>query len=302
MQNLTQPRKPPLAALMSFVLPGFGQLYNGELNKAIWLFLGFAFLSVPGMALIALYLPNGWMMPALLLSLVLTLLCWGYGMIDAWRSARSKQDYMMQAWQVSGMYMLVLVLCDVLALPLLTGYVRAHQVEPFRVPSSSMTPNVLRGDYFFADKRYNCSGCKQGIKRGDTAIFAYPNDRTVIYIKRIIGLPGDHVQIKGNTVSINGKALKTREAATPNGVQVTEADGERQWVTLWAPTDAPLPAADIVVPAGQVFVLGDQRNTSMDSRSFGTVSLQDVVGKARQVWFSYGENGVRWERLGKILD
>src|ERR1035437_8111104 len=103
-----------------------GTLYNGELNKAIWLFLGFAFLSVPGIALISLYLPDGWMMPTLLLSLALTLICWGYGTIDAWRCARSKQDYMPLAWQVSGMYMLVLVLCNGLALSLLFGYVRAH--------------------------------------------------------------------------------------------------------------------------------------------------------------------------------
>ncbi|MGZ3241554.1 MAG: hypothetical protein ACXWJK_15090, partial [Burkholderiaceae bacterium] len=99
MQNVTQARKPLLAALMSFVLPGFGQLYNGELNKAIWLFLGFAFLTVPGMALIALYLPNGLMLPTLLISLVMTLSTWVYGIVDAWRSARSKQDYSTCSWQ-----------------------------------------------------------------------------------------------------------------------------------------------------------------------------------------------------------
>ncbi len=302
MQNSTQPRKPLVAALMSLVLPGFGQLYNGELNKAIWLFLVFAFLTVPGMALIALYLPNGWMLPTLLLSFVMTLSTWIFGMVDAWRSARSKQDYSIRSWQVSGVYLLVLVLCDALALPLLTVYVRAHQVEPLHVPSISMEPNVLKGDYFFADKRYNCPGCKEAVNRGDIAVFANPNNRTMLYIKRIIGLPGDHVQIKGNAISINGTLLKTNETVTPHGIEVTEIEGGRQWVAVWTQTDKPLPLVDITVPGGQVFVLGDQRSNSMDSRHFGTVSLQDVVGKARQVWFSKGGNGIRWERLGKVLN
>src|SRR5712691_7677066 len=106
MINVTQHRAPIIAALMSFILPGFGQLYNGELNRAAWLFLCFAFLGIPGVALIALYLPSAWMMPTLLVSLALTLLIWLYGMIDAWRGAMHSRDRMPQAWQVSGVYML----------------------------------------------------------------------------------------------------------------------------------------------------------------------------------------------------
>ena len=219
MNNLSKHRTPIIALLMSLILPGFGQLYNGELNKAIWMFLGFAFLSIPGIALIALYLPSGWMMPTLLASLALALLLiWLYGMTDAWRGACLRQDRIPEAWQVSGVYMLVLILCNGLALPLLIGYVRAHQVEAFRIPSSSMEPSVLKGDFIFADKRYGCRGCKQAVKRGDIAIFAYPNDRTIAYIKRVIGLPGDRVQVRGNEILVNGKSLKVQQAVTPNGV------------------------------------------------------------------------------------
>jgi len=297
-----KPRKSIIALGMSLVLPGFGQLYNGQVNKAIWLFLAFAFLTLPGVALVALYLPNGWMMPALLSSLVATLSLWLYGMADAWRQAGRRQDYVREAWQSTGMYILVLITCGALALPLLLDYVRSHQVESFRIPSASMEPSVLMGDTLFADKRYNCPGCKYRIERGDIAIFTYPNDRTVKYIKRIIALPGDRVQIKGREVRINGNSLSSPGATNDVGRETVESIDNHRWHVLWAASDQALPETDVVVLPGQVFVLGDNRASSTDSRKFGTVPMSDVVGRARQVWFSYGTEGVRWQRLGDLLE
>lgn len=248
-------RQPWFAAFMSFILPGFGQLYNGEWNKAIWLFLGFALLVIPGIAVIALYLPASWTFPTLLLSLLTLLGLWGYSVVDAFRTARRWQVYVVKPWQRGSMYVLVWLVCSGIALPLLTDFVRTHLVESFYVPSASMQPAVLAGDILFADKRYNRPGLT-AVQRGDIAIFVYPNDRTTYYIKRIVGLPGDVVKVEGG---------------------------------------------EVTVPAGEVFVMGDNRAASKDSRDFGTVPLQDVVGKARQVWFSRAEGTIRWERLGKVL-
>ncbi len=317
------PRKPLLATLASLVLPGFGQLYNGDLNRAIWLFLSFALLCIPAIALVALYLPARLMLPTLLLGLVATLGVWGYAVWDAWRTARRRVNTPAKAWQLSGVYVLVFVLCDLLALPLLTLYVRQHQVEPFRIPSSSMEPSVRAGDMIWADKRYNCPGCQQGVHRGDIAIFAYPNDRSVRYIKRVIGLPGDHIELKDRQVRVNGQTLQ--RSATPSStgtVIVTEAIGERQWQVQWVEPmppvtpvaqmaaaqplnraqTAPAKTLQLTVPDGQVFVLGDNRQASSDSRSFGTVPMQDILGRARQVWFSSDSQGVRWARLGQVLE
>ncbi len=300
MQPSFQPRNPYFALVMSLFLPGFGQLYNGEPNKAIWIFLTFLLFFIPGSALVALHLPSLLVVPALFSGLALTLCLWLYGMIDAWRGA--KQDYVLQSWQKSGLYALVFLACNMLAFPLLIGYVRAHEVEAFKIPSKSMEPDILNGDFIFADKRYNCPGCKEAVRRGDIAIFVYPNDRTRYYIKRIIGLPGDHVTVRGHEVTLNGKALSVREAQDKSGTQVTEAVDGRSWQAQWLNDAKDTPQVDEIVPPGQVFVMGDNRRESVDSRFFGTVPLQDVVGRARQVWFSKNRDGVRWGRLGKVLE
>lgn len=298
---ILKPRKPLFALLMSLILPGYGQLYNGDLNKAIWFFLGFALLTIPAVAIFALYLPSRWTLPAFILGLIAVVGVWVYGMVDAFRSARRNPDYELKAWQNSGVYVLVLLLCNAIALPLLTNYVRQYQVESFRVPSGSMEPTVMTGDMLFADKRYNCPGCKAGVKRGDIAIFAYPNDRTQYFIKRVIGLPGEKIKIQGADVLVNGKSLRLAAQTTETGLQVTETDGKATWQVVWNNTDKTLPQTELTVPQGHVFVMGDNRTASNDSRFFGTVPLQDVVGKARQVWLSVKGNNVRWERMGQVL-
>lgn len=297
-------RKPLVALLMSAVLPGFGQIYNGEVNRAIWLFLVFLFLNVPWLAWLALNLSGGLLLPALLLTFVGTLGIWVFGMVDAWRHARSKTDYVPQGWQQSGMYVLVFIACNVVALPALSVHVRSHFVEPFRIPSASMEPSVLRGDFLFADKRYNCPGCKYRIQQGDVAIFAAPNDRTQLSVKRIIALPGDRVSIEGRAVRVNGETLSSGESAEVDGtIRVTErAAGRREWTVQWSPTEFVPADVELTVPPGHVFVLGDNRSNALDSRQLGSVSMEDVVGRARQIWFSLGPNGVRWGRIGQRVE
>jgi signal peptidase I len=284
-QELTpSPRRPWLAALMSLVLPGFGQLYNGDVNSAIWLFLWFALLCIPGLALAALYLPAAWTVPVLVLGFLEALGTWIYSVWNAWRVAKRSAAFKLRAWQLSGVYVLVLVVCGLVTLPLLTMYVRSHQVEPFKIPSNSMAPTLLPGDFLFADKRYNCPQCKHAVRRDDVAIFVYPNDRTMYFVKRIVALPGDRVELKNQQVFVNGTALPQRPLPESNALPLNASE--------------PALAQDFVVAPGSVFVLGDNHATSKDSRQFGTVPLQDVVGHVRQIWFSWGDDGVRWSRLG----
>lgn len=291
--------RPGLAALKSLALPGLGQWHNGEINKAAWWFLAFAFVNVPAVVLVALYLPATWMMAGLAACLLLSLGLWLGSAVDAWRVARraalhdncallAEADAAQRPpfWRMSGVTVLVIVLCDFIALPLLIGAVRSHEVQAFRIPSVSMAPTLLPGDLVFADMRYACVGCLAPVRRGDVAVFSNPNDRTVLYVKRVIALPGDRVQVDRDDVWVNG-------VRPERGSTGTASSGAAQ-----GPSNA---SPDLVVPPGQVFVLGDHRGNSVDSRHFGTVPLQDVVGRVRQVWFSWGEDGVRWARLGRMI-
>jgi signal peptidase I len=296
MNDTIRPRKPLLALLMSLVLPGFGQLYNGEVNKAIWIFLAFSFVMVGLTPFVALHITGKLMAVLVAAGLLLTLVIWVYSMRDARRTAARSQEYVLQHWQKSGVYAAVFILLNGVLLPSLTVYVRERQVETFRIPASSMLPTLMPGDLVFADKRYNCHWCGQAVVRGDIVVFTYPNNRTLYYVKRVIGLPGERVEVRNGAVRINGRSLR---AGAPEGM---EGDAAKQWRVSWSERAPHLPDTDLIVPAGQVFLMGDNRNLSEDSRLFGPVPLRDVVGKLRQVWFSAGDGQVRWNRMGVVLE
>ena len=202
---------------------------------------------------------------------------------------------------MSGLYALLFITGNAAILSLFVDTVRPHQVEPFRIPSASMEPSILEGDFLLADKRYNCPNCEGRVGAGDIGIFVYPNDRTTYYIKRVIGLPGDHVTIKGHEVAVNGKSLTREESVDGERIVVREQSGERRWRVQWDKNAAGADV-DVTVPPGQIFLLGDNRDNTTDSRKFGAVPLSDLVGRARQIWFSKSESGVRWERLGKVVE
>ena len=216
--------------------------------------------------------------------------------------------------------------------------VRTVAFEPFNIPSGSMIPTLLVGDYLFVAKySYGYSTYSLPFSpnlfsgrifgslpnRGDVAVFKYPRDTSVDYIKRIIGLPGDHIQVRQGLLYINGQLCPRQ----PEGEYLAEDDGIKIMEKLYVET---LPngvkheilkerddgwvnnTPDYLVPPGHVFAMGDNRDNSADSRfmnGVGFVPVENLVGRAEILFFSIDAEypwwefwewpfEIRWNRIG----
>ncbi|GBQ15602.1 signal peptidase I [Swaminathania salitolerans] len=230
--------------------------------------------------------------------------------------------------------------------------IRTVLVEPFTIPSGSMIPTLQVGDYVFVTKfdygwsRFSLPFSPDLFKgriwgaaphRGDVAVFRYTQNTSEDYIKRIIGLPGDHVQVTGGELYINGEKVP-RRALGAYSVDDERGDaqtGMRYLETLppskggvsvthqiLKQTDAGEPnnTREYIVPEGYFFAMGDNRDNSSDSRfqadngrDLGYVPMVNLVGKARFVWFSYEARHpvwqfwqwpfeIRWSHLFAVMD
>lgn len=215
--------------------------------------------------------------------------------------------------------------------------IRSFLFEPFNIPSTSMVPGLLVGDYLFVSKYtygYSSRSSLFGLvplsgrlfgsepQRGDVVVFKLPRDNSTDYIKRLIGLPGDNVQVKNGLLYINGVAVQRRKLADyvardyvhPRAESVdyleTFPDGNAH-VIREDDDNFNLDDTDVfTVPPGHYFFMGDNRDNSLDSRTpnVGFVPADNLVGRAEVLFFSLGENAkfwqiwkwptsVRWDRL-----
>ncbi|MCB1418101.1 MAG: signal peptidase I [Notoacmeibacter sp.] len=216
--------------------------------------------------------------------------------------------------------------------------IRSLLFQPFSIPSGSMRPTLLEGDYLFVNKwsygysRHSFpfspelfSGRIWGSdpERGDVAVFRYPPDPTLDYIKRVIGLPGDRVQMREGVLYINGEAVKREKVGQIDNPDITEVNRPVDVYRETLPNGVSYDTLDItpngisddtrefVVPPGHFFMMGDNRDNSNDSRmSVGFVPLENFIGKANIIFFSIAGGASpleiwRWPaemRTDRILD
>ncbi len=209
---------------------------------------------------------------------------------------------------------------------------RSFLVEPFRIPSGSMMPTLLVGDFILVNKF--TYGIRLPVlnrkiiemnepQRGDVIVFRYPQDTSVDYIKRVVGVPGDRVGYRNKVLYINGEPMPQTAVGVYSGVGagaretgVMEAEENLRGVehamlvNPQAPNFAPgcnvLWRGDIMVPPGHFFVMGDNRDNSNDSRCWGLVPEANLVGKAFGIWMSWDalRSGfpIDWSRIGESIE
>ncbi|MBU6421161.1 MAG: signal peptidase I [Gammaproteobacteria bacterium] len=200
---------------------------------------------------------------------------------------------------------------------LLVLLLRTFVVEPFHIPSSSMVPTLLVGDFILVNKfdyglRLPITHTKilriGEPKRGDVMVFRYPPDPSVDYIKRVIGLPGDHIVYRGETLYINGKQIPDKVLglyAGPDqmGAMLHQEDlGGVKHDTLIIP-GMEHKQGEWTVPPGEYFVMGDNRDNSSDSRYWKFVPEKNIIGKAFFVWMNWDafHDSALWHRVGTVI-
>lgn len=199
---------------------------------------------------------------------------------------------------------------------------RSFVVEPFRIPSGSMLPTLHVGDFILVNKFVY--GIRLPIvdkkivdvsdpEAGDVMVFRFPHDDSINYIKRVVGLPGDQVAYRDKRLFVNGEEVPIERVER----ELPESAGGRGNVTHYIETldgvahsiltdnNKPSTNMSFSVPEDHLFVMGDNRDYSNDSRYWGFVPESNIIGKAFFIWFSWesgDDGGVNWSRIGSSID
>jgi len=200
--------------------------------------------------------------------------------------------------------------------------IRTFVIEPFRIPTESMMPTLRDGDFILVNKfiyGIHLPIINQIIvdvdspDRGDVAVFRYPKDPDIEYIKRVIGLPGDRISYRNKILSINGKVMAQegygvyeplRAGTTLSSARVFDEDLEGIKHALLIDEDKPVLNFDYTVGENEYFVMGDNRDNSNDSRFWGPVPEENLVGRAFMIWMSWDSTlgKITWSRIGQRVD
>ena len=278
-----KPRKPWIAGLLTFFTIGLGHLYSGKAKKGIILY----FLGQGTM--LAIFLPLIWLSPNILVFL-LAVVC-GLGflifcILDAIRvSRRNKLTYELRKYNRWYVYVLVLAVNLCFIQPAVESAIKSDIVQAYRIPSGAMKPTLQIGDHILADKYIYK---KTEPKRGDIVIFPFPADPSKDFIKRVVAVDGETIEIIDKQISINGEIIE--EPFVIHTDSNIFRDKKR-------PRDNFGPAK---VPDDSLFVMGDNRDHSYDSRFWGFVKKASVKGKAASIYWSWDKDSssVRWNRIG----
>lgn len=287
---MTRDRRPAGAVLLTLCVTGLGHLYAGRPRAA----LGFAVAGhLYGVAFIILALSRPSARELLFAVVIGVLLVLTAIVHSSLAAKRATQPYELRWYNRWWIYVLVLLFAWFVWGPGLLALMRHSVLRAYRIPSPAMEPSILVGDRLFADFR---PAARRMPQRNDVVILESVEQAGVTVIKRVIGVPGDTLLTRDGQLYRNGQTV-----AEPWIQPLTSADsfpleetrlpsGTRRPTRLnWGP---------VVVAAGQLFVMGDNRPDSYDSRLWGTLPADHVLGRPLSLYFSFGWGHIRWDRIG----
>ena len=281
MTEVIKARKWWLAGLLSLIGPGLGQIYNGQIKKAVLLYSS----ALLVLFLIPLYVLLNYISITLIISSLIVIITYYVGVIaDAILVAKKvNATYTLKKFNKWYVYILVFLVINVIS-SCIFFYIRHSYIQALSFPSSSMEPTILEGDHVLIDKRFSA----RHAQLGDLIIFLYPDDEAKYFLKRVVAVAGDKVEIRDKKLFINDKlqnepyAIHTDDSIIPGSIQPRDDFGP------------------ITVSPDCIFVMGDNRDNSYDSRFWGVLGKSKVKGKLLGIYWSWNKakRHVRWERIG----
>ncbi len=292
---LRHARKPWVAFLLSLLTPGLGHVYNSDLAGGIVRYV--AVTVIVGTALVAwAYLVPSVVALGIVLIGALTVFV-GVAM-TAYQQSRHLPASTPRFWYSRWYGLLGIFLVASVALDPVRSAAMKYFAQAYKIPAASMLPTLAVGDHVYVTKL--CYGAKLPFtdtflmtfhppERGDVVVLKYPEDERKDFIKRVVGVPGDVVEVRDKDLYVNGAK------ADASYIQHTDPEVHHQ-----DPRDSFGPET---VPHGAYFVLGDNRDQSLDSRFWGYVQENKIRGKAILIYWSWNrdETRVRWDRIGRRL-
>lgn len=266
--SLTNKRRPTSAALLSLIMPGLGHVYAGDLRRGLSLIgVEYGVILLAGVFGILSTFYG-------IASLILLAICfYVFVVISSVRLALINKGYQLQWYNRWYWYLAAFIAVSIFANVLFASRSDILGYETYRIPAGSMEPTLQVGDFITVNTRY------QQPEVGDVVVFRYPEDRSIPYVKRVAAVGNDTVSINNGIVSRNGKPEKA--LLVPRSKRLRELS---------------ISMAERQVPDNEVFLLGDWRDNSNDSRFWGTVPVTDVIGKVTYIWFSK-----ELSRIGKAV-
>jgi signal peptidase I len=289
-------RNPIISLLLSILSPGLGQIYNGQLKKGIILYGIGIFLILIGHFLCSTFY-------GLLIWWLLLLALYPYIIFNALITSIKTKTINLKFYNKWYIYLLCIPIMN----SLFFGTIALKsKIGPkaYRIVSASMYPSLQIGDlltvnyvYGFRNSQTLETGTtKNKPQRGDIVVYTFPPDPSKDYLHRVIGLPGERIQIIKKKVYIDGRLMETPQAVYDDPAVTPPPP---------APADSPRDnLGPIVVPTNAYFVMGDNRDHSFDSRFWGVVPLKSIIGKASYIYFSMDPQShqIRWNRIGKTIN